>query len=239
MMKTIFHSADSRGHADHGWLNSHHTFSFAGYHNPERVHFGSLRVLNDDLVQPSMGFGAHPHDNMEIVSIPLKGNLAHQDSEGNGSVIRRNDVQIMSAGTGIIHSEKNPDQDSPVNFLQIWVFPKKRNIAPRYEQKTFLPEQRVNQLQTVVSPDGGDAVWINQDAWFSLGSLEAGFQTTYKLHRRESGVYAFIIEGSVQVAGHNLARRDGLGVWDTPEISLAAETAAEILLLEVPMHTPV
>lgn len=235
-MKTILHEADSRGHADHGWLNSHHTFSFAGYHNPERVHFGSLRVLNDDIVQPSMGFGAHPHDNMEIISIPLEGDLAHKDSEGNGSIIKRGDVQIMSAGTGIFHSEKNPNQDAPVNFLQIWVFPKKRNIAPRYEQKTFPKAARINQLQTVVSPDGGDAVWINQDAWFSLGTLDAGFQTTYTLHRPQSGVYAFVIEGSVQIAGQSLARRDGLGVWETEEISIMAQTAAEILLLEVPMH---
>ncbi len=235
-MKTILHKADTRGHANHGWLDSHHTFSFAGYHNPERVHFGSLRVLNDDIVQPGMGFGTHPHDNMEIVSIPLKGDLAHQDSEGNGSIIKKNDVQIMSAGTGIYHSEKNPNQDQIVNFLQIWVFPKTRNIAPRYEQKTFLPENRVNRLETVVSPDKGEGVWINQDAWFSLGSLGPGFETTYKMRGAKSGVYAFVIEGSLEVGGQVLDLRDGLGIWETGEFQLRSNGPSEILFMEIPMN---
>lgn len=235
-MKTILHKAETRGHANHGWLDSHHTFSFAGYHNPERVHFGALRVLNDDIVQPGMGFGTHPHDNMEIVSIPLIGDLAHRDSEGNGSIIKRNDVQIMSAGTGIHHSEKNPNQDQIVNFLQIWVFPEKRNIAPRYEQKTFLPENRQNRLEVVVSPETGEGVWINQKAWFSICSCGPGFDTAYKMRSQKSGVYAFVIEGSAELGGQALNRRDGLGIWETGEFAIKSEGSAEILLMEIPMN---
>ncbi len=236
-MKTILHRADSRGHANHGWLDSHHTFSFAGYHNPERIHFGALRVLNDDIVKPGMGFGTHPHDNMEIISIPLKGDLAHKDSEGNGSIIKKNDVQIMSAGTGIFHSEKNPNADQIVNFLQIWVFPKVRNIAPRYEQKTFLPEARINQLQTVVSPEKDTgAVWINQNAWFSLGSLQQGFDTRYSFKGENSGLYAFVIEGSVIIEGQELGPRDGLGIEGTRDAGIRALTESEILLMEIPMN---
>lgn len=236
VMKTILHRADSRGHANHGWLDSHHTFSFAGYYNPERVHFGALRVLNDDIVQPGMGFGTHPHDNMEIVSIPLQGDLAHQDSEGNGSIIKRNDVQIMSAGTGIFHSEKNPNSDQLVNFLQIWVFPRVRGIAPRYEQKTFLPEDRINQFQTVVAPEKGPAVWINQNAWFSLATLKKGFESRYSMHGENNGLYAFVIEGSVNIEGQSLGRRDGLGIEQIRDAGIQAAEDTELLLMEVPMN---
>lgn len=238
-MKTILHRADTRGHANHGWLDSYHTFSFAGYYDPERVHFGALRVLNDDVVKPGMGFGAHPHDNMEIVSIPLSGDLAHKDSEGNGGTISEGDVQIMSAGTGIVHSEMNPSPSREVNFLQIWVFPLKRGIKPRYGQKNFSLAERKNRLQTVVSPDGPESLWINQEAWFSLSQLDANQRITYTMNRPESGLYIFVISGSLDAAGTNLARRDGLGVWDTGQIELSARVDSEILLMEVPMNPSV
>lgn len=235
-MKTIVHKADTRGHARHGWLDSHHTFSFAQYYHPERVHFGALRVLNDDQVEGGMGFGEHPHDNMEIISIPLSGDLEHQDSMGNKAVIKQHDVQIMSAGTGIYHSEYNKNKDRKVSFLQIWVFPKERNITPRYEQKTFSPESRVNRLQEIVTPvKDAEGVWINQDAWFHLGNLKKGFDTTYQVHKPGNGVYAFVIDGDVTIAGQLLNKRDGLGVWDTKEFSISATGDAEVLLMEVPM----
>jgi redox-sensitive bicupin YhaK (pirin superfamily) len=234
-MKHVLHLADTRGHADHGWLNSRHTFSFANYHHPERIHFGALRVLNDDIVAAGRGFGLHPHDNMEIISIPLAGDLEHRDSMGNVQVIRHHDVQIMSAGTGIQHSEFNKNPDAEVRFLQIWVFPKKRDIRPRYDQKTFLPEDRRNRLQVVVAPEGGDALAINQDAWFSLGRLDKGFETAYALHAPQNGVYAFVLEGSATVGGIALGRRDGLGMWDTDSISVRADADTELLLMEVPM----
>jgi redox-sensitive bicupin YhaK (pirin superfamily) len=234
-MKHVLHRADTRGHADHGWLNSHHTFSFANYYHPERIHFGALRVLNDDIVAAGRGFGLHPHDNMEIISIPLSGDLEHRDSMGNVQVIRHHDVQIMSAGTGVQHSEFNQNADAEVRFLQIWVFPKKRGIQPRYDQKTFDPADRHNRLQLVVAPEGGGALSINQDAWFSLGRLDQGFETTYALHGPNSGVYAFVLEGSATIGGMALGRRDGLGVWDTDALTIRAEADTELLLMEVPM----
>ncbi len=237
-MNTVLHKADTRGHANHGWLDSHHTFSFANYYEPSRVHFGALRVLNDDIVQGGMGFGTHPHDNMEIISIPLSGDLEHRDSMGNTGVIRQNDVQIMSAGTGIQHSEYNKNRDRLVNFLQIWVFPRKRNIEPRYDQKTFKAEDRVNQLQTIVSPDDAVAdggVKINQDAWFHLVKLEKGKSVDYKLHHPDHGVYAFVLDGSLSLAGQDLTRRDGLGVWEVTDLTLSAQQDSEVLLMEVPM----
>jgi redox-sensitive bicupin YhaK (pirin superfamily) len=236
-MKTILQKANARGHANHGWLDSHHSFSFAHYYDPSRVHFGMLRVLNDDVVDGGKGFGMHPHDNMEIVSIPLSGDLEHKDSMGNTTVIRQNDVQIMSAGTGVQHSEYNQNKDRKVNFLQIWVFPKVQGIVPRYEQKTFLPENRRNKLQQVVSPEKNDeGVWINQDAWFYLGSLNAGVTTDHRLKGKDHGVYAFVLEGDVTINGQPLNRRDGLGVWETESLSIMASTASEILLMEVPMN---
>ncbi|MFL9481983.1 pirin family protein [Chitinophagaceae bacterium LWZ2-11] len=234
-MKTIVHKADTRGHVNFGWLDSHHTFSFGHYHNPERVHFGALRVLNDDIVNGGGGFGTHPHDNMEIVSIPLSGNLKHKDSTGRGEVIKQYDVQIMSAGTGLQHSEMNASDNDPVNFLQIWVLPKKRNIKPNYDQKTYLPEGRVNQFQTVVAPDNDNAVWINQDAWFSLGNFSANFETTYKPKKEGNGVYVFVINGNATVNGQALNKRDGLAVSDTDLLNIKADTDAELLLIDVPM----
>lgn len=234
-MKTVLHKAETRGHANHGWLNSHHSFSFSGYFNPQRMNFGLLRVLNDDTVSPSMGFGTHPHDNMEIVSIPLEGALEHKDSMGNGSVIRKNDVQIMSAGTGIQHSEKNHHRNRDVSFLQIWVLPKEKDIVPNYDQITFDPAERQSRWQTVVSPDEDGAVWINQDAWFSLGNLHTGDELAYQIAKPGNGVYVFVLTGQVSVMGQSLNQRDGFGIWETDSINIGASKDAEVLLIEVPM----
>lgn len=234
-MKTTFHPAGTRGHANHGWLNSYHTFSFAGYYNEERIHFGALRVLNDDTVAGGMGFSKHPHDNMEIVSIPLSGDLEHNDSTGRHAIIKEGDVQIMSAGSGITHSEKNANSHTPVEFLQIWVFPKERNITPRYNQKSFPKAERLNQLTTVVAPDNDNAVWINQNAWFTLGNFTAGNSTTYHLNKPESGIYVFVISGEITVNGQNLQKRDGLGIQQVTDLTIEATTDTEFLLMEVPM----
>lgn len=236
-MNTVFHKAETRGHANHGWLDTSHTFSFGHYYDPMRVQFGALRVLNDDFVDGGKGFGTHPHDNMEIISIPLEGDLEHKDSMGNVAVIKQHDVQIMSAGTGVSHSEYNKSKERKVNFLQIWVFPKMRNIKPNYDQKTFLPEERKNKFQTIVAPAGSnEGVVINQDAWFSLGSFEKGIKTTYNVNKKGNGVYAFVIGGSITLNGHVLNRRDGYGIWDTETVSVNATSDSELLLIEVPMN---
>ena len=235
-MKTILHKANTRGHANHGWLDSYHTFSFAGYHNPERNHFGVLRVLNDDTVSGGMGFGTHPHDNMEIVSIPLSGTLAHKDSTGRSEIINTGDVQIMSAGSGISHSEFNASKTAQVNLFQVWLFPKQKDITPRYEQKTFDTAGRHNQWQTVVSPDEQDnAVWINQDAKFSLAQIDAGTQLDYKNAFAGTGIYFFVLEGKVNIAGKELNKRDALGVSEANEVVLKATDKSFILAIEVPM----
>lgn len=235
-MKTYtFHPAADRGQVDFGWLKSAHSFSFGHWFNPEKTRFGLLRVLNDDQVAPGQGFGAHPHDNMEIVSIPLLGDLAHKDSMGNTTVIRQNDVQIMSAGTGIQHSEFNHSQIDPVHFLQIWVFPKLRDITPHYDQKTFNPADRHNRFQNIVGPDDSGGVKINQDAWFSLGRFDAGQEVSYNTHQKGQGVYAFVLDGDVIIDGHPLHRRDGLGIGEAENISLSFSADSEVLLIEVPM----
>ena len=239
MANSVFHKSTSRGHANHGWLNAHHSFSFANHYDPQRMHFGVLRVLNDDIVAPSMGFGTHPHDNMEIITIPLRGALRHKDNMGNQEVIHESEVQVMSAGTGITHSEFNANADQDVNLLQIWLYPKLRNIKPRYAQQSFKSEDRINELQTVVTPLGqeeGKAVGINQDAWFSLGTLKAGFEEEYKVRLKTNGVYIFVIEGTVSINGQPLSKRDGLGVWDVEKLDIKAETDAEILVMDVPME---
>ncbi len=237
MANTVLHRADTRGHANHGWLDSHHTFSFANYYNPERMHFGVLRVLNDDWVAPGRGFGRHPHDNMEIISIPLLGDLEHQDSMSNKQVIRQGDIQVMSAGTGIQHSEFNKNPDKEVRFLQIWVFPNKKNVEPRYDQLAYDRTKAHNNLLQILSPNPGDAgVWIHQDAWFHLGNFDKGFKTEYQLNRpQKNGVYAFVLEGAVSINGQSLGRRDGLGLWDTAKLNIQADEKAELLLMEVPM----
>jgi redox-sensitive bicupin YhaK (pirin superfamily) len=236
-MKKVIHKANTRGYANHGWLKSYHTFSFAGYHNPERVHFGMLRVLNDDFVDAGMGFGKHPHDNMEIISIPLSGALHHQDSTGRDKIIKTGDVQIMSAGTGIYHSEVNASQQEPVTFLQLWIFPKVNNIEPRYDQKEFNVADRTNQFQVVVSPtQENDSLFINQDAWLSLIDLEEGKEAMYTIHKEGNGVYCFVIDGQLEIADENNERRDAIGIWDTAEFSLKANQKSTVLFIEVPMN---
>jgi len=238
MANMVLHKAGSRGHADHGWLNSHHSFSFANYYDPGRMHFGVLRVLNDDTVAAGMGFSTHPHDNMEIISIPLEGDLEHKDSMGNTQVIRHGDIQVMSAGSGITHSEKNRNTDKLTRFLQIWVFPNKRNVTPRYDQITLNAADRRNAFQQILSPSADDAgVWIHQDAWFHLGNFDANKDAAYAVKRKGNGVYVFLLEGSATVNGQALERRDGLGVWDVDTLELkAGPGGAEVLLMDVPME---
>ena len=236
MENKVLHKSDSRGIADHGWLKSRHSFSFANYYNPERMHFGVLRVLNDDYVDAGMGFGTHPHDNMEIISIPLEGDLEHKDSMGNTTVIKNGDIQVMSAGTGIQHSEFNKNKEKPVKFLQIWLFPNKRNVTPRYDQLALVKEERLNKFQQILSPNPTDAgVWIHQDAWFHITQLEKGKELEYKLKKSGNGIYTFVLSGEIQVDTTKLSSRDALGVWDTNELNYAAISDAEILVMEVPM----
>ncbi len=235
-MKKVLHKAETRGHANHGWLNSYHSFSFAGYYEPSRIHFGALRVLNDDTVAAGMGFGTHPHDNMEIISIPLSGDLKHKDSMGNETVIKQGDVQVMSAGTGISHSEMNANKDKEVKFLQIWIFPNKKNVQPRYGQITLDVNKMNNNLLQVVSPNENDeGVWIYQDAWFSLGNLGKDFSTEYKLNNSSNGVYAFVLEGAVTINGEVLNSRDGLEITETEALQITSTADSRLLLMEVPM----
>jgi quercetin 2,3-dioxygenase len=236
MSNTVLHPAATRGHANHGWLESYHTFSFANYYHPERMSFGVLRVLNDDRVDAGMGFGKHPHDNMEIISIALEGDLEHKDSIGNTTVIKQGDIQVMSAGTGIYHSEYNKNKDQPTKFLQIWVLPNKKNVTPRYDQMTLNTNDRHNTLQQILSPDANDqGVWIHQEAWFHRADLDKGVEIDYQLKKPGNGVYAFVLNGELEINGIALTTRDGLGIWDTETIHLKAKSAVDILLMEVPM----
>lgn len=236
-MKTVLHKADTRGKANFGWLDSKHTFSFGHYHDPNRMHFGVLRVLNDDTVAAGMGFGTHPHRNMEIISIPLEGDLEHKDSMGNAKVIKQGDIQVMSAGTGVEHSEYNKNKDREVKFLQIWVFPHTQNVEPRYDQISLNPEARYNRLQQVLSPNPKDeGVWIHQNAWFHMGSLDKDTTLSYDLKdAARNGVYAFLLEGNAEINGVRVERRDGLGLWETDKLEIKAGSKTEILLMEVPM----
>ncbi len=236
-MKYILHKADTRGLAEHGWLTSRHTFSFADYYNADRVHFGELRVLNDDIVQPGKGFGMHPHDNMEIVTIPITGSLEHKDSMGTGSIIKTGDIQIMSAGTGVMHSEFNPSSEELVNFLQIWVLPEKSNIQPRYDQKTYDLQKRNNQFQDLISPEQDDkTLWINQKAWFSMAKPDEGTALKYEMKEKNNGIYLFVIEGSLEIDLLSLDRRDGVGIWDLSSLEIKATKNSEILVMEIPMN---
>ncbi|KGO96516.1 pirin family protein [Flavobacterium enshiense] len=237
MENIILHKADTRGNANHGWLQSYHTFSFANYFNPERMNFGALRVLNDDTVAAGMGFGKHPHQDMEIISIPLEGDLEHQDSIGNKTVIKNGDIQVMSAGTGVQHSEYNKNQDEQVKFLQIWVIPNKRGVKPRYDQITLNQEDRHNKLQQILSPNPDDAgVWIHQDAWFHLGKFDKDITTDYHFKKQSNGLYVFVLNGDITVNGQALNKRDGFGIWDIDKVSIKADSEAEFLLMEVPMQ---
>ena len=235
-MKTVFHPAASRGHANHGWLDSHHTFSFANYYNPERMNFGALRVLNDDIVAPGRGFGKHPHDNMEIISIPLAGDLEHQDSMGNTTVIKQGDVQVMSAGTGVFHSEYNKNADKEVRFLQIWMFPREKGVKPRYDQITMNGQMEHNQFNQILSPNpNDDGVWVHQDAWFHKGDFDAGASTTYELKKSGNGVYVFVLEGEVTIGDQQIGKRDGFGMSELDSFEMTANADSKVLLMEVPM----
>jgi hypothetical protein len=237
-MKTQIHRAESRGHANHGWLDTHHTFSFANYFDPERIRFGLLRVLNDDIVDGGKGFGTHPHENMEIISIPLEGDLEHKDSMGTVGVIRKNDVQVMSAGTGVYHSEYNANPDKPVNFLQLWIFPKYKDIKPRYDQRTYDPADRENRIQTIVSPleSSDDSIKINQDAWMHRLRLDKGKEFSYDVRKPGNGVYLFVLEGELLVGDEVLKRRDGMGLQELDRFHFSASNDSELLIIEVPMN---
>jgi quercetin 2,3-dioxygenase len=236
MKNQVLHKSGTRGTANHGWLRSSHTFSFANYYDSERKNFGALRVLNDDVVEAGMGFGRHPHDNMEIISIPLEGDLEHKDSMGNTTVIKNGDIQVMSAGTGIFHSEYNKNKDREVKFLQIWVFPNKKNVSPRYDQISLKEEDRQNKLQQILSPNPDDAgVWIHQDAWFHLGKFDEGITLDYTLKKQGNGVYAFVLNGDLTINDQPLAARDGFGIWDVEKLTIKSTTPSELLLMEVPM----
>ncbi len=236
MAKHVLHKSDTRGIANHGWLQSRHTFSFANYFNQDRIHFGALRVLNDDIVSGGMGFGTHPHSNMEIISIPLKGSLEHQDSTGHKKVINTGEVQIMSAGRGLYHSEYNHSKIEDVNFLQIWIMPKEKNIEPRYDQRKFELEENKNKLVNVVAPNDKNALWINQDAWFSLGQFTNGSSYPYEWKKKGNGVYFFVIEGGSTIDSITLDKRDGLGVYDTTHVDLEFREDTTILVMEIPMN---
>jgi len=233
----IFHPASSRGAADHGWLQAKHSFSFANYYDSERVQFGALRVLNDDIIAPGMGFGTHPHDNMEIITIPLDGTLEHKDSMDNIGVIETDEIQVMSAGSGVYHSEYNKNKDQSVSLLQIWVFPNKKNVTPRYDQKNIKDLKKLNSFYPIVTPkQNGPGMWIHQDAWFHLGEFDKETRINYNINKKGNGVYAFLIEGSVQIDGESLEKRDALGLWDTESFELLANPNSRILLIEVPLN---
>lgn len=235
-MKTTIHSAQSRGHADYGWLKTHYTFSFSNYYHPERIQFGALRVLNDDLIAAGKGFGTHPHHNMEIISIPLSGHIEHQDNMGNTSTIRAGEVQAMSAGSGISHSEFNRSLDTTLELLQIWVLPRVKDVEPRYQQISIADISRTNQFYQILSPSAEDqGVWIHQDAWFSLGNFETEKSDTYTLHLASNGVYLFVIEGSIIVEGHSLSARDGMAISETDSFTILATDHAQVLVMEVPL----
>lgn len=237
MAKTIFHPASERGHANHGWLNAHHSFSFASYNDPSKVHFGALRVLNDDIVAPGMGFGKHPHDNMEIITIVLRGALEHQDSMGHTEAIHENEVQVMSAGTGVFHSEYNHNKDKDVNLLQIWIFPEKKNVKPAYGQRVFAPTDRINKLQILVSPvdKNDEGLKINQQSWIYRTNLQKGNSLQHSLHTVKHGTYIFVIEGSIMVSDQMLNNRDAIGISETDKIKITAEADSDFIILEVPM----
>lgn len=236
-MKNVFHKAETRGYANHGWLSSHHSFSFANYQNPERMNFGVLRVLNDDVVSEAKGFGTHPHRNMEIISIPLEGDLQHMDSMGNTTIIKQGDVQVMSAGTGIQHSEYNKNKDRPVKFLQIWIIPNKKEVEPRYDQISLRDVEKKNAFYQILSPDPEDqGVWIHQETWFHLGAFEPGNKATYALKKKGNGVYVFVLEGEVEINDQLLGKRDGYGIWDEDLFDFNSKGKSKVLLMEVPMQ---
>ena len=237
MKNTVLHKANTRGHADHGWLNAYHSFSFASWHNPDRVQFGVLRVLNDDTVAAGMGFGEHGHDNMEIITIPLEGDLAHKDSMGNAETIKTGDVQVMSAGTGIRHSEFNPNADQQTKLFQIWLFPKTQNVTPRYQQITLNSAEQKNNFAQILSPNSNDeGVWIHQDAWFYLSDFDKDFSKKLNLKKEGNGFYIMNIDGEIEVDGEKLEKRDAVGIWETSEVEIKAKSNSKFLIMEIPME---
>jgi quercetin 2,3-dioxygenase len=241
MENMVVHKADTRGHEDHGWLNTFHNFSFGDFYDRDRMQFGTLRVLNDDTVAAGTGFGRHPHNNMEIISIPLKGELEHKDSMGNTQVIKTGDIQVMSAGTGIFHSEYNKDKNKEVKFLQIWVLPNKLDVQPRYGQVTLDPSKRINRLQQILSPNPKDeGVWIYQEAWFYLGKIQKDHQVNYQIKRKGNGVFCFLLSGNMNIKDNPLEKRDALGIWDIDSIDLISlSDDSEILVMDVPMKNSI
>ena len=236
-MKKTYHPAASRGHADHGWLQAKHSFSFANFLDRERMQFGALRVLNDDVIAPKKGFGMHPHDNMEIITIPLEGALEHKDSMGNVGVINTNEIQVMSAGTGVYHSEYNPSNDTPTQLLQLWIFPNKQGVTPRYDQQSIGDLKVSNSLYPIVSPNPKDrGMWIHQDAWLSLGDFDCTTELTYTIHKEGNGVYAFLISGNASIATQELNSRDALGIWETDTFEITVKANSKLLLIEVPIN---
>lgn len=238
-MKTIFYKSDERGYANHGWLKSHHTFSFANFYNPERMNFGVLRVINDDFVEGGMGFGKHPHRNMEIISIPLEGELRHGDNMGSSGIIKKGDIQVMSAGTGIMHSEENASDTQAVKFLQIWVIPNKTDVSPRYDEQNFESQLVPNQFLQILSPNADDdGVWIHQDAWFNWGRFTEDRTIDYQFKKEGNGLYIFVLNGSVKVGDQLVDTRDGLGIWGINQVKIEVAHNSEILLMEIPMELP-
>jgi len=235
-MKKVIHRADVRGEADMGWLKAKYSFSFSNHHDPNRIQFGLLRVLNDDRIAPAMGFGMHPHDNMEIVTIPLKGAVRHRDNMGNEGIVKAGEIQIMSAGKGIVHSEHNASATEELNLFQIWLFPKERNITPHYDQRAFTLQERYGKFQLLVSPNKEEGtLWINQDAWFSMGHFADKAETNYTIKRNGNGVYLMVIEGEIEVGGETLGKRDAIGIYDTTDITIKANKDTELLVIDVPM----
>ena len=235
-MNSVIHKANTRGHADHGWLKANHSFSFANYYNPDRMNFGVIRVLNDDSIAPERGFGTHPHDNMEIITIPLEGDLKHKDNMGNGTVIKNGDIQVMSAGTGITHSEFNANNDSHCKLLQIWLFPNKKNVTPRYDQISISTLSKKNKLYQILSPNKNDeGVWIHQNAWFHIGKYDSKSKDEYSLNDKENGIYLFVIDGEININDQRLSKRDGMGLWNLSQINFDAEANSRLLVMEVPL----
>ncbi len=235
-MKTIIHKAEERGHANHGWLNAWHSFSFANFYNPKKVHFGALRVLNDDTIAPGAGFPEHPHDNMEIITIPLSGTLAHKDSMGNESIIKAGEVQVMSAGTGIFHSEYNYDKEKELKLFQIWLFPNNKNVKPRYDQVSLKSIEKQNEFFQIVSPNKEDqGVWIYQNAWFHLGYFDKAITKNYELKQNGNGVYIMVINGELKVGNHYLKKRDAIGITEIESIDLETINNTKLLIMEVPL----
>lgn len=235
-MKTTYYPNQTRGAANYGWLQANYSFSFANFYDANREQFGKLRVLNDDIIAPNKGFGTHPHSNMEIVSIPLSGALAHKDSLGHESIINTGDVQVMSAGSGIKHSEYNPSKNEATNLLQIWLFPNKPNVTPRYDQKSFDFNDEDNTFMTIVAPENSNenCLWIHQDAYFSIATISATNSLTYKLKNENNLAYIFVIKGTVVIENQSLKSKDALGVSEANNIIVNAPENSRILVIETP-----